>query len=226
MTPTVDWSRVTAVFGGRFDPVHWGHLEAILGVLARPGVADVLALPSGSPAYKPCSAPPEARQAALAAALAEDLSPAARARVHLDDRECRRPGPTYSWDTLQELRAEGRAGRLAFVLGIDQFADLPRWHRFPEVLGLCHWIVLERRGGDPRGEATTLFAELESAARLRGTTMIRVPTPARECSSTSIREAVARTGRFPDTVSPAAARSLMSQRIYGSAKENDRHEPA
>src|SRR6185437_5876583 len=91
--------------------------------------------------------------------------------VVIDPREVQNasPGkPSYSFDTLQELRKDDP--RIAFVIGADQLQELPRWHRFPEILGLCHWIILKRgtilkRGLNRQPEED--LADLQGSNRIR-----------------------------------------------------------
>ncbi|HUP57513.1 MAG TPA: hypothetical protein VM598_08690, partial [Bdellovibrionota bacterium] len=154
--------------------------------------------------------------------------------VRIDARELERARekparPSYSFDTLTELGRERGRERLAFVLGIDQLAALPTWHRFPEVLTLSHWIVLRRRGSGPAGEALSplLASNLlkpagpETWSVSSGTTLLKlVDTDAPELSSTSIRQAIGRGGRVPkSSMIPAASAYLKAHRIYGTEGE-------
>ena len=236
---SVRWPEVTAIFGGAFDPPHLGHLEAVRGLFARPGVGHVRVIPAALPPHKPGIASAEARLA-MARAQFENL-----ADVTVDDRELararRNPGvPSYSFDTLQELRRE--FPNLAFVLGADQLAamaDPPGWHRFPEILGLCHWVVLARRpDGEARARKTLTEWEGAGLARpargpidprvlatwelLGGTQLVLAPTEAHELSSTFIREAIARHGQPPvAAISPAILAYLKGQSIYGIEKTHE-----
>ncbi len=223
------WSETTALFGGRFDPPHLGHLEAVRGLFREPGVGHVRVLPSPTPAHKPAVASASAR-----VELAR-LCFAGVPEVELDLREVERAArepsrPTYTFDTLSELRRDRPA--LAFVLGSDQLESMEAsWHRFPDLLGLVDWIVLERKGslGAParqtlqRWEATGL-ARPESAVdwRLRAGTRLRLcPTDAPALSSTSIREAIARTGQPPrDALPEQVSAYLKRHRLYGTRSDN------
>ncbi len=197
----MNWSEVTALFGGAFDPPHIGHREAVEGLLKNPGVGAVRIIPTGTPALKTAQTSGEHRLAMTKlnfTKLIHDKS----SRVLIDDREIRTKGdrPSFTFDTLIELRKEGTP--LAFVLGVDQVEALDQWHRFPELLGLCHWIALER---EPDGvarmrKATKRLVDLgvlshkgnERVFETRVTSgsptqFITVPTPARAMSSTDIR---------------------------------------
>ena len=198
------WNEVTALFGGTFDPPHLGHREALDGLFtAEPGIARALILPAASPPHKPTVAKTEDRvaMARLAFAPAKLAGP-----VEFNLLEIERAGPSYSFDTIAELGRHFPS--LAFVLGTDQLAAMAGgWHRFPELLGLCHWLVLarkpdgERQAGETlmRWSASGLARAANGAWALPGGKCLRVvSTPARELSSTAIREAIARTGQPPE----------------------------
>lgn len=113
---------------------------------------------------------------------------------------------------------------LAFVVGTDQLRQLPSWHRFPEVLGLSHWIVLERKS---EGKAGPILAEWEASSLIRrdgndwrtpgGTVLKAVPTAAPALSSTQVRETLTRQGNpADDTLLPEVSTYLMQRRIYGT----------
>ncbi len=226
------WAETTAIFGGTFDPPHLGHREAVAGLFRNPGVKRVLVVPSAVPPQKSSGATSSEHRVEMTRRCFEGL-----ADVELDLRELTRAqnspkSPTYSFDTLAELGREQSPGRLAFVIGADQLAQLHQWHRFPELLGLCHWIVLARRpGGDARAqEALKQWAgagiigregasrcwQLRSAASTVGYIQL-VATDAPEISSTGIRETIARSGRPPEgQLGEAVLAYLMRHRLYGS----------
>lgn len=217
------WPEWPALLGGRFDPLHIGHLEAARGVFKHPGVRELLVLPTPHPAHKPTVAPARDRMAMARAAFAELQLP-----IRVDERELQRyertGQPTYSFDTLQELRAQ--APEVSFVLGTDQFAAIPSWHRFREVLDLCHWIILERKG-EPQDRFKATIDELQRSQliqtiepklwRTSGGRFIGLfPTDAPAASSTEVRAEIARTGEPPATVPPSVRAYLKAKRLYGS----------
>lgn len=129
-----------AIFGGTFDPVHLGHL-CVAWEAAELLDADVLMMPSGIPPHRP---PPiasaEQRVAMLRVALRD------QSRLTLDARELSRSGPSYTVDTMIELRAEHGDRPLVLLLGTDAFAGLPDWHGWKSLFQLAHIGVLSRPG--------------------------------------------------------------------------------
>lgn len=226
------FADVTAIFGGSFDPPHRGHRIAAEGLLTNPGVARVVILPSGRLPWKTETISANARLRLTEATFKGNprisVSP-----LELE-RASRSAGPTYSFESIEALRgseAGGDPSRLAFVLGSDALPGLPRWHRFPEVLKLCHWIVLARKG-TPSKEARETIRSLETSGLLRGEgsdrwcipdatgggplTLAWVETEAPALSSTMIREHVARTGLLPPGALEPAAEAVW-RKLFASA---------
>ncbi len=235
----VNWNEITAIFGGAFDPPHLGHQEAMDGLLKNPGVRAVRVLPTGRTALKNAQTPARDRLA---------MAKLAFPNHSVDDREILRGGnvrtdATYTYDSLVELNHElgsrpGPGSKLAFVIGIDQLENLDRWHRFPEVLGLSHWIVLERNF-DSRGDTARRLEmglrKLENGGTLQNlgsprqfqtltpsgqsTAFITVATPARAISSTEIRKNLAGMGETAQNeqyLAPDVESYLKAHHLYGS----------
>lgn len=231
------WSEVTGIFGGRFDPPHLGHREAVRGLFQYPGLKQVLVVPSASPPHKLALASSEVRaEMAHLNFQATTLDPSYPTSIKTDLIELERAKknhnqPSYSFDTIQELRRHYSS--LAFIIGADQLKDLPHWHRFPEILGLCHWIVLERKPFQDK-TALTLLHELSSSGLVQSThssqiwtikqtpyCLILAPTEAPPLSSTKIRETLAKAIRKPDSseipdgILPEVWHYLKNHQLYG-----------
>jgi len=226
---------VIGVFGGTFDPPHLGHAEAIQGVLdemsGTAGLKKIWILPSGSPVSKTPSLTARMRLelARLAFEGLEDTEVVDSEVVWSEQH----PGQTSTtWKLLPVLEHRAQGERLAWIIGTDQLNALHRWDRFPEVLERLNWIVLERAGSDPTGVTLRQWQDsglLKASSQLRsrsgctgyltrtGTSLIVVPTPAREVSSTQIREHWARTGEFlAGTLDPKTEARLKALTQYGS----------
>ncbi len=135
--------RPLALFGGTFDPIHNAHLR-VAWEAAEFLSADVRLLPASVPPHRDQPRASAQQRAALvrAALVGQD-------RLVLDTRELHREGPSYTFDTLAELRAEvGDAHPLVLLVGADAFAGLPGWHRWRELFDLAHVGVLTRPGHD------------------------------------------------------------------------------
>ncbi|WP_242512375.1 nicotinate-nucleotide adenylyltransferase [Pseudolysobacter antarcticus] len=195
--------RPLALLGGTFDPIHLGHLR-VAWEAAEALDADVHLLLAHEPPHRPAPvASVEQRVAILRAALA------GQQRLHIDLRELRRTGPSYSIDTLIEVRAEiGPQRSLILLLGADAFAGLPGWHRWQELFDLAHIVVLTRPG-----VAAALGAELQTqvlahevdtaqilATRTAGA-IFHLPVTPLDISATQIRQLL-RDGHEPRYLLP------------------------
>jgi nicotinate-nucleotide adenylyltransferase len=137
--------RPVAVFGGTFDPIHFGHLRLAQELAESVHLEEVRFMPGGTPPHR---AAPQvtAEQRLEMVRLALGNNPLFK----LDDREVRRRGPGYTVDTLVELRAEvGTERPLCLLLGADAFLELATWHRWHELFSLAHIIIAHRPGFPP-----------------------------------------------------------------------------
>jgi nicotinate-nucleotide adenylyltransferase len=200
------------LFGGTFDPIHFGHLRTAFELLQALKLAQVRFLPTGDPPH---------REAPLAAApLRLEMVRAAvagQSGFSVDDREIRREGVSYTVETLTELRQENAQRSLCLLLGMDAFLGMPTWHRWREIFELCHVVVAHRPGWKapttgPLGEVmvdrgTGSVRELHGSAAGRiyvhGVTQL-------EIASTDLR-ALIMSGRDLRYLVPEAVRDLIQR---------------
>lgn len=192
-----------ALFGGTFDPVHLGHLS-VAWEASELLDAEVRMVPANVPPHRP---PPRASAEERVAMLRAALR--GQDRLHLDTRELDRQGPSYTVDTLVNLRHEQGDRPLVLLVGIDAFTGLASWHRWRELFELAHVAVLSRPGF-----STVLPDELENAVKPRRTTnvadihaapagrVIGLDVTPLEVSATRIRQLLA-DGRDPRYLLPA-----------------------
>jgi nicotinate-nucleotide adenylyltransferase len=217
-------ARRLGVLGGTFDPIHFGHLDA--ADAARSGLAldEVLFVPSHDPPHRPIHPHATAFHRFALVALAIDGS----AGWRVSDLEVRRPGNSYTADTLRSLHAVGWQPReLYFVLGADAFAEIAAWYEFPAVLDSAHFVVVARPG-------VTIEAALARTPDLRArvrapvaggapagsTAIFRVDAHTRDVSSTAIRARLAARQPIDDLVPAPVARHIAAHHLY---LESDLH---
>lgn len=149
------------IFGGTFDPIHFGHLrlaEEATEVLALAGVRFV---PAGRPPHREGPGVSAADRLAMVR-----LATSGNARFTVDAGEVESDAPSYTVPTLERLRRELGAERpIVLLLGADAFSALPTWHRWQDLLELAHIVVAHRAGRAP--EAAELPAELVQACVAR-----------------------------------------------------------
>ena len=134
-------SAPIGIFGGTFDPIHFGHLRPALELLEALSLQRLLLVPSAVPPHRDePHATAGQRLAMLKLAVGEQQG------FVVDERELRRCGPSYMVDTLASLREETGETPLCLLLGLDAFLGLPGWHRWQELLELAHIVVTHRPG--------------------------------------------------------------------------------
>lgn len=129
------------IFGGTFNPIHYGHLRAAEEVKEKVALDRVLFIPSGSPPLKSRDiADAKHRYEMTRLALINN------AHFEISDRECRQKGKSYTVKTLKALKRSHPKRDFYFILGIDAFLDIPNWWHHEELLALTHFIIISRPG--------------------------------------------------------------------------------
>jgi nicotinate-nucleotide adenylyltransferase len=135
-------SRSVAILGGTFDPIHFAHLRLAEEIADRLQLREVRFIPAAVPPHR---ATPEVTAAHRLEMVR--LAVSGNPRFTVDDRECRRAGPSYTVDTLRELRAELGAGTpLLLLMGVDAYVALMTWSRWEQLYDLAHIVIAQRPG--------------------------------------------------------------------------------
>jgi nicotinate-nucleotide adenylyltransferase len=184
----VDVSRV-GVFGGQFDPPHNGHLAVVRAARDQLRLDRVVVIPTARPPHRPAPQTPAETRFALAVAAFAGEPGVEVSRLELD-----RPGPSYTVDTLEHLAGPGR--ELHLILGADQLAALPAWHRPERVRELARVAVAARPGA----------AHATAAEEL-----VMAPV---DVSSSQLRERVAQGEDVSELVPPAVAAAIEREGLY------------
>lgn len=199
-----------------FAPIHHGHLRLALELRERLDLAQVKIVPCGVPAHR--AIPEASAQRRLHwARLAIDGEP----HLQVDDREVRRDGVSYTYDTLAELRAEhGAATPLVLLLGDDAANGFHTWHRWREIAELAHLVFVERPY-EPPAPAPELAAFLRGRRAASAAEMLVRPAglwfsasvPPLAISSTRIRRLLAAGRSIRGLVPEAVIRDLTHKDI-------------
>ena len=129
------------IMGGTFDPIHHGHLVAASEVQGRFGLDEVVFVPTGQPWQKGVVSPAEDRY------LMTVIATASNPRFHVSRADIDRPGPTYTIDTLRDLRdVYGADAELFFITGADALAKILSWKDALEMLSLARFVGVTRPG--------------------------------------------------------------------------------
>lgn len=133
---------LVGVFGGTFDPVHYGHLRSALELVERLELEQLRLMPNAQPPHRDTPRCDATHRAAMV-----ELAVAGEPRLACDRRELSRAGKSYIIDSLIELRGElGAQCGLCMVMGCDAVLDIAQWHRWRELLDWAHIIVIARPG--------------------------------------------------------------------------------
>ena len=200
------------ILGGTFDPVHLGHLRTALDVCEALVLDEVRLIPCHLPPHRGLPVASSAQRVKMLEAAVRDY-PA----FIVDQRELGREGPSYSFDTLTSLRAEPGAQGICLLIGMDAFRGLTSWHRWRELIELCHLVVMTRPGAEipAQGELADFIKEhkVTGAGALRQQAagcLLFQPVTRLEISATDIRSRLAE-GRSAGFLVPEAVREIINK---------------
>jgi nicotinate-nucleotide adenylyltransferase len=228
-------------FGGTFDPIHRGHLALAEAAREQFGLTRILFVPANNPPHKqkqPLSAFAH-RYAMVTLATAEEkafvpslleappdpLPPAGKAKAE---------PPNYSIETIRKLRATlKKIDQIFFLIGIDAFREIAKWHEAEALFRECEFIVASRPGYSLADVANSLPEKLRPAAHvtkpfekqpargdlvLNGATIHVLDSVHHAVSATSIREAAAAGKPLAKFVAPAVADYIKKTGLYGKVR--------
>lgn len=175
---------MTALFGGSFDPVHLGHLNAVDSLLsAVPEISRVIIMPAAVSPFKTDKSP--------AASAEQRLEMCRRTfadnpKCDISDHEIREEGPSYTVNTLEYLRGKYPEEKILLTLGSDSLKTLPMWYRFEDIVKLADIAAVSRSEKD--SENIDRYAE---EVRKLGGRVTLIRTEPFEISSSEIRRKIA-----------------------------------
>jgi nicotinate-nucleotide adenylyltransferase len=209
------------LFGGTFNPIHYGHLRSAEEVCEALALTRLWFIPASHPPHKtaPGITPFEVRLEMSRLAVGDHPV------MSVSDLEGRRPGQSYSIETLRQIRREvGPAWDLYFILGLDAILEIAAWKDYQDLFTLCHFVVLDRPGYDRQrleevllGAVHPLFRPLKVERGFQhpsGHKVVLQETTLMDISGTGIREMV-RYGRSIRYLLPEAVREyIITHKLY------------
>jgi nicotinate-nucleotide adenylyltransferase len=203
--------QALGIYGGTFNPVHYGHLAMARSLRDTFALSEVRLIPTGIPPHR---SPPQATPAQRLEWL--QLAIAAEPKLCCDDREVRGMSVSYTFDTLTELQKEQPHSLLVWLIGGDSLAHLPSWYRWQELLELGHMVVANRPEFKQfpdiiHSELNKRQVEAATESLARGKISF-LPLPLMSVSSSQLREKLAR-GEDVSELSPIAA-TLKQSGVY------------
>lgn len=183
------------IYGGTFDPVHYGHLRTALEILEDFALSQIR--------FIPCGQPPHRTEPHASAAQRMQMLQRAIEGVKgfvADAREIERDGPSYMVDTLRSLQNDLPGEPMCLILGMDAFAAFDSWHQWNDILALCNLLVMHRPEFDPlKVIESPILKQLVSESQVQEQSafcqlypgkLILQPVTQLNISSTRIREIV------------------------------------
>ena len=209
------------LFGGTFNPIHYGHLRSAEEVSEALNLHRVWFIPAALPPHKAGAdvTPFEVRLAMTRLAVGR------HPRLSVSDVEGRRPGKSYSIETLRHFREElGPQGELYFILGMDAMLEIASWKNYQELFTLSHFVVLDRPGygRDQLGELLrrrvhpdfTPFSSGEGFQHPRGCRVLFQATTLMDISATRIRGLVRQGSSIRYLLPEPVRRFILKNRLY------------
>lgn len=194
------------ILGGTFDPIHIGHLAAADEVMSQLGLAEVLFVPTGQPWLKADTKilPAEHRLKMLQLAITD------KPRFRLSTIEIERKGPTYTVDTITELKKQfSTEAELFFIVGWDKLIELSEWHQPVRLIKMCRLVAVPRVGY-PVPDLESMEAAIPGLSRR----VILLDKPEIDVSASMIRERVRRGLSIDGLVPKAVARYITEKGLY------------
>lgn len=205
-----------ALFGGTFDPVHYGHLRCADEARRKLGLNFLYLLPSGKPPHRDVpQATAKQRLDMLKLACLEFP------QLLIDDRETRRNGPSYMVDTLQVLRSGFEDRPLLLLIGQDAANLLHTWFHWEQLFALAHIVVLTRPGAETHyipelanQMQTRAASNVQELHRSKAGLVLHLAVESIDVSASGIQSAI-RSGRSPRAMLPAAVLQYINEnRLY------------
>lgn len=206
-------ARRIGIYGGTFDPVHYGHLLLAEAAREQVGLDEVWFLPTRIPPHKQDV---QITDGGLRSEMLEFAIAGVR-EFKVDRRELRRDGASYTYETLAQLRQDFPDDEFYFIMGADSFIDFPTWRKPEEILSLAHLIV-SNRGTDPIPPLDPVRQKFGADAAAR---VIFVRMPSIEVASREIRRKVNRGESIRFLVPRAVEQVIAERKLYMIDREED-----
>ncbi|WP_449371067.1 nicotinate-nucleotide adenylyltransferase [Thiomonas sp.] len=197
-------SRRIGLLGGSFDPVHNAHLQLAESACSELALDEVWFIPAGQPWQRdPLAASPQQRWDMV------NLAIAGHPGLRACDIEIKRQGPSYTIDTVRELRAAHPDTAFTFIMGADQLRNLPTWNGWEDIVSQVDLAAARRPGYDHTAPPQLLAALAASGRRLH-----RLSMPEIDLSATRIRRHLARGESLHDLAPAAVAHYIEQHHLY------------
>lgn len=199
--------RRVVLLGGTFDPIHNGHIAVADQARELIDADEVWLIPAGIPPHRGATAASADDREAMVRAAA-----ATRPALRVLDLELRRPGPSYTSTTVQELLAEHPEVEQWFLLGADAAREIRSWHRLGDLLDMARFLIVNREGALHLTDADAAALGFDPAR----TRVVHVDSP--PISATDVRRRAAAGEPLDGLVPPEVAKLIVERGLYGAPR--------
>lgn len=202
-----------ALMGGTFDPIHVGHLIVARSVREQLALDQVIFIPSAKPPHKQQAPISDVAHRLEMVKLAIDEQEG----FACDDCETKRPGPSYTFDTVMDFRKRfGEQAAIHWIIGPDSLAELETWYRVKELVEACRIITVSRPGWDkPQPPQPPRLLSSAQVTKLEGGIL---QTPRVDISATDIRRRVATGKSIRYLVPDSVEQYIVDRQLYRNPK--------
>lgn len=209
------------IFGGTFDPIHNGHINAVSELTDLLGVKQITLLPCRIPPHKDKPTSRSVDRLNMLKLVAQDNK-----QFDIDDRELNKDSTSYTFETLQEMRAESPHSHLCFVVGMDSLLNFNRWYKWQQILELCHLVVMQRADDNnidaQKSQVEQLPSEIYSAlsknkdhlTQEKSGKILLLDTNFHNISSTEIRKRIATQQSLDKLLPENIANYIVKHKLY------------
>lgn len=209
------------LFGGTFNPIHYGHLRSAEEILESLALDRLLFIPAAQPPHKASGGITPFSTRLEMTRLAVEGHPV----FEVSDIEGQRPGRSYSIETIRQFRARyAAAAEIFFIVGLDAILEINTWKDYRQLFTLCHFVVLDRPGSAPKQLATVLQQEVhpqfsyqapqEAFLHPSGYQVFFRRTTLLEISSTRIRQLAGQGQSIRYLLPDAVRRYILLNKLY------------
>ena len=205
--------RHIGLFGGTFNPVHTGHLLAADAVREQLGLDVIRFLPA---AYSPFKVRPELSDRHRVAMLEHAVADYPEFKI--DTRELHMQGPSYTINTLKSINRDSPRNRLYLLIGMDAWKGFEHWHKWQEIIEICHLAITTRPGYSPenlsnfwQAKQVTDADEIKSS---RAGKLIFVSVPRSEAASSEIRKYIKKSQSTKSFLPDSVAQYIEEHQLY------------
>lgn len=191
------------IFGGSFNPIHYGHLMICEYIKEEMGLDKVIFIPTGNPPHKEIDVSAEDRYQMVKLAIASNSD------FEISDIETTRVKLSYTVDTIKELKKTYKEEKLYFLIGLDSLFQLKTWKKIKDLSREIEFVVAQRPG---YLDEENIKREIEFLRESYGTKITLIKTPLYEISSTDLRQRIKE---------DKSLRYLIPEKVIDYIKESD-----